>query len=96
MTDLCLIAPIGLHPRFVRVRPLRFRHEDGGVIARTHGFDEPLDRLAVLQRLRDLDRTVAAHDRAGDAYAAIQARSDRRDLDLAWREMCAFRRRVCA
>lgn len=27
MSPLCIIAPIGLHPRFVRVRPLRFRHE---------------------------------------------------------------------
>ena len=91
MSTLCVVAPIGLHPRFVRVRPLRFRHEAGAIIARTHGHSERLSRAEAIARLRALDGDVREHERAGRAYAAIQARADRNDLDIALRELCAVR-----
>ena len=91
MTHLCLIAPIGLHPRFVRVRPLRFRHEAGAVIARTEGFTERLSRAEASARLRAIDHDIRAHERAGRHASAIQARADRHDLDVALRELFAFR-----
>lgn len=92
MPELCVIAPIGLHPRFVRVRPMRFRHHDGAVIARTQGYDERLDRAAAIDRLRAIDRDIAGHVRAGREPAAIQARADRHDLDVALRELFRFRK----
>ncbi len=91
MSNLCVIAPIGLHPRFVRVRPLRYRHDNGAVIARTHGHNERLSRAEAIARLRALDGDVREHERAGRAYAAIQARADRHDLDIALRELYGFR-----
>jgi len=87
MPELCVIAPIGLHPRFVRVRPLRFRHENGAVIARTGGIEERLCQAQALACLRSLDRDIRDHDCAGRAYAAVQARADRRDLVLACHEL---------
>lgn len=92
MPELCIIAPIGLHPRFVRVRPMRFRHADGAVIARTLGYEERLDRGEAINRLRAIDRDIAGHDRAGRQPAAIQARADRHDLDVALRELFSFKR----
>ncbi len=92
MPELCVIVPIGLHPRFVRVRPLRFRHDHGTVIARTHGFEERLDRAGAITRLRGLDSDIHAHECAGREPAAVQARADRHDLDIALRELCAFKR----
>jgi hypothetical protein len=92
MSELCVIAPIGLHPRFVRVRPLRFRHEAGAVIARTQGFEERLARAEAIARLRAIDDDIGAHDRSGRTAAAIQARADRHDLDVALRELCQFKR----
>ena len=92
MSNLCVIAPIGLHPRFVRVRPLRYRHDNGAIIARTHEYNERLSRAEALARLRALDRDIRDHERAGRAYAAIQARADRHDLDIALRDLYGFRR----
>ncbi len=92
MPELCVIAPIGLHPRFVRVRPLRFRHEDGAIIARTDGRNQRLDRAEAITRLRAIDGEIAAHDRAGRTAAAVQARADRHDLDVALRELFGFKR----
>ncbi len=92
MPELCVIAPIGLHPRFVRVRPLRFRHEDGAIIARTEGLAEYLDRTAAIARLRAIDHDIAGHDRAGRTAQAVQARADRHDLDVALRALFSFRR----
>ncbi len=86
MSELCVITPIGLHPRFVRVRPLHFRHDHGAIIAGR----EYLDRAAARLRLRALTREIKAHDRAGRGFAAVQARANRRDLELAYRELCAF------
>ncbi len=83
MPQLCIIAPIGLHPRFVRVRPLRFRHDNGAVVARTEGYEERLDRAEAVVRLRAIDRDILAHDRAGRGPAAVQARADRHDLEMA-------------
>lgn len=92
MPELCVIAPIGLHPRFVRVRPLRFRHDGGAIIARVQGYDEHLDRTRAIIRLRALDRDIAGHDRAGRTAQAVQARADRHDLDVALRELFRFRK----
>ena len=92
MTELCVIAPIGLHPRFVRVRPLRFRHEGGAVIARSEAYSERLDRAEAIARLRALDREIAGHARAGQTFDAIQAHADRRDLDAALRDLFRFRK----
>ncbi len=92
MPELCVIAPIGLHPRFVRVRPLRFRHEAGAVIARTQGFEERLGRAEAIARLRAIDHDIDARDRAGHTVAVVQARADRHDLDMALRELCQFKR----
>ena len=92
MTELCVIAPIGLHPRFMRVRPLRFRHAGGAVIARTEGYEEHLDRGEAIVRLRAIDADIRDHDHAGRTAAAIQARADRHDLDLALRALFAFKR----
>jgi len=69
MTHLCLIAPIGLHPRFVR-----------------------LTRAEASARVRAIDHDIRAHEHAGRHAVAIQARADRHDLDVALRELCAFRR----
>jgi hypothetical protein len=87
MPPLCIVAPIGLHPRFVRVRPLRFRHEAGAVVARTEGYEERLDRVEAAMRLRRIDRDIAGHERAGRGPAAIQARADRHDLILALKDL---------
>ena len=92
MTSLCVIAPIGLHPRFVRVRPLRFRHDGGAVIARTEHHTERLTRAEAIARLRALDRDIDGHERSGRPYVAIQARADRHDLDVALRELLNLRR----
>jgi len=92
MSNLCVIAPIGLHPRFVRVRPLRFRHDNGAIIARMHGHNERLSRAEAIARLRAIDRDIHGHEQAGRAYAAIQGRADRHDLDVALRELYGFRR----
>ena len=92
MPDLCVIAPIGLHPRFVRVRPLRFRHAGGAIIARNEGHEEHLNRGEAVLRLRAIDGDIRDHDRAGRTAAAIQARADRHDLDVALRELFLFRR----
>lgn len=94
MPELCVIAPIGLHPRFVRVRPLRFRHEDGAIIARTDGRSQCLDRSEAIARLRTIDGDITAHDRAGRTAQAVQARADRHDLDVALREPFGFKRRA--
>ena len=96
MTSLCVIAAIGLHPHFVRVRPLRFRHDGGAVIARTEHHTELLSRAEAIARLRALDRDIDDHERSGRIYTAIQARADRRDLDVALRELCAFPKRSFA
>jgi hypothetical protein len=96
MTHLCLIAPIGLHPRFVRVRPLRFRHEAGAIIARTEGFIERLSRAEASARLRAIDHDIHAHERACRHASAIQARADRHDLDVALRELCALQSKALA
>jgi len=92
MPELCVIAPIGLHPRFVRVRPLRFRHEAGAVITRTRGYEERLGRAEAIARLRAIDHDIAGHDRSGRTAPAIQARADRHDLDMALRELRRFKR----
>jgi len=92
MPELCVIAPIGLHPRFVRVRPLRFRHDHGAIMARTEGYTERLGRTEAIVRLRAIDSAIAGHDRAGRMAQAVQARADRHDLDVALRELCLFKR----
>ena len=71
---------------------MRFRHDGGAVIARTHGREERLTRAEAIARLRALDRDIDALDRSGHAYGAIQARADRRDLDMALRELLNLRR----
>jgi hypothetical protein len=92
MTHLCVIAPIGLHPRFIRVRPLRFRHDHGAIIARTQGYEERLNRAEAITRLRAIDADIRDHERAGHTVTAVQARADRHDLDVALRELLAFRK----
>ncbi|MFT4076449.1 MAG: hypothetical protein QM647_13065 [Asticcacaulis sp.] len=85
--SLCIITPIGMHPRFVAVRPPHFRAIAGGIIHRTDMGDEAITLDEAFQLAQTYERAAALHAQAKDVIKAAGYRDKLRDLRAAWSEV---------
>lgn len=84
------VSSIWHHPRFYRVRPMRFRHEAGGIVAHTASGDHRLSRAAANTLLDWLSQRADDHRAKMQDDLATQVLSDRRELVAALEELDVY------